>query len=366
MSKTILVIFGGVSNENEISVITGTMAANVLKSGGDTVIPVYISQNGGVYAGEMLSDINNFKGEKYLSAPHAVIADGGVYTLTKRGKIKKFQKADVALNCCHGGADEGGAVCGLCSFAKIPLASAEIFSSAVFMDKYLTKLILKALDIKTADFAYITDAAQLDCPADMPDFPVIVKPVSLGSSIGVEKAENAEELKNAVECGLMYDSAVIVEKYLENRREINCAAYFYDGEVITGECEEAFSGGDLLSFEDKYMGGGKSVLPADIPVKMSDLIKNITKKVYSSLNMRGIVRFDFILCGSEVYLSEVNTVPGSLSYYILSRGFKDFYKVLSRVIKQAEKDFSVKSEKRLLKTGILENIPANACKLGRK
>ena len=82
--------------------------------------------------------------------------------------------------------------------------------------------------------------------------------------------------------------------------------------------------------------------------------------------MRGIVRFDFILCGSEVYLSEVNTVPGSLSYYILSKGFKDFYKVLSKVIRQAEKDFAAQAGKKLLKTGILENIPANACKLGKK
>ncbi len=366
MSKTILVIFGGASNENEISVITGTMAANVLKSGGDTVLPVYISQNGDIFAGEQLADINNFKGKKYLSAPRAIIADGGAYLLTKRGKIKRHIKADVALNCCHGGDGEGGAVSGLCAVAKIPLASAGIFESSVFMDKYLTKLILSPLGIKTAEYVYITSISQLDCPRNMPDFPVIVKPVSLGSSIGVQKAETPSQLAEAVETALMYDSAVIVEKYLENRREINCAAYFADGAVITGECEEAFSGGDLLSFEDKYMGGGKSVLPADIPADMSDLIKNITQKVCLSLNMRGIVRFDFILCGNDVYLSEVNTVPGSLSYYILSKGFKDFYKVLSAVITQAQNDFNAKHAKKLLTTGILENIPANACKLGKK
>ncbi len=366
MSKTILVIFGGASNENEISVITGTMAANVLKSGGDTVLPVYISQNGDIYADEQLAEVSNFKGKKYLSAPRAVIADGGAYILTKRGKIKRHIKADVALNCCHGGDGEGGAVSGLCAVAKIPLASAGIFESAVFMDKYLTKLILSPLGIKTAEYKYVTNAEQLNCPRNMPDFPVIVKPVSLGSSIGVQKAETREQLVEAVETALLYDSAVIVEKYLENRREINCAAYFADGAVITGECEEAFSNGDLLSFEDKYMGGGRSVLPADIPADISDLIKNITKKVCLALNMRGIVRFDFILCGGEVYLSEVNTVPGSLSYYILSKGFKDFYKVLSAVIEQAQSDFNAKHAKKLLTTGILENIPANACKLGKK
>lgn len=366
MQKTVLVIFGGKSNENEISVITGTMALNVLKSGGFTVVPYYIAQSGEGYTGENLADITAFKGDGYKKNPKAVIASGGIYVLNKRGKFKKFVKADVALNCCHGGSGENGAVSGLCKIAGIPLASAQIFESSVFMDKYLTKLILAALGVKIADYAYIKSVQELNSCRNMPDFPVIVKPVSLGSSIGVEKAENAEELKEAVICGLTYDSAVLVEKYLENRREINCAAYYFNGEVITSECEEAFTGGDILSFEDKYEGGGRSVLPADIPPNMSKLIRKTTAEVYSKLNMRGIVRFDFILCGKDVYLSEVNTVPGSLSYYLLSGGFKDFCTVLNNVIDQAIADFSLENNKKLIHTGILENVTHNSTKLGRK
>jgi len=366
MSKTIAVIFGGVSNENEISVITGTMAANVLKSGGDTVIPVYISQKGDIYAGEMLADVGNFKGKNYEKAPRAIIANGGVYTLNKRGKIKKFSRADVALNCCHGGSGEGGGICGLCAAAGIPLASAGIFESSAFMDKYLTKLVLSSLGVKTADYAYIKSVEEIDGATDMPDFPLIVKPVNLGSSIGVERAENADELKNAVECGLFYDSAVIIEEYFENRREINCAAYFAHGKVITSECEEAFASGGLLSFEDKYAGGGKSVFPADIPQDMSEFIKKTTAEVYSKLNMRGIVRFDYIVSGGEIFVSEINTVPGSLSYYLLSKGFKDFYPVLSAVIDQALDDYAISKSKKLITTGILENVPQNSGKLGIK
>lgn len=366
MQKTVAVIFGGASNENEISVITGTMAANVLKGGGNVVIPVYIAQNGNIYADERLADINTFKGEGYKSAPQAIIANGGVFILNRRQKVKKFIKVDVALNCCHGGQSEGGAICGLCAAAQIPLASAGCFESAAFIDKYLTKLILQALSVKTADFAYVKSVKELDSRADIPDFPLIVKPVNLGSSIGVEKAENALQLKTAVQSALLYDNAVILEKYLYPRREINCAAYISSGKVITSECEEAVTKNDILSFEDKYSGGGKSVLPADIPADTSRLIKNTTAYVYQKLNMRGIVRFDYIICGGEVYLSEVNTVPGSLSYYLLSRGFKDFYSVLEAVINQAETDFSAAKSKKLLKTGILENIPANACKLGKK
>lgn len=200
----------------------------------------------------------------------------------------------------------------------------------------------------------------------MPQFPLIVKPVTLGSSIGVEKVNNLKELQSAVETGLIYDSAVIVEKYLENRREINCAAYFYNGEVVTSECEEAFSGGDILSFEDKYQGGGKSVLPADLPPEISRTVKDTTRRVYTDLNMRGIVRFDYIISGNKVYLSEVNTVPGSLSYYLLSSGFKDFYAVLNAVIEQAMHDYKIKKSKKILHTGILENISSKPIKLGSK
>lgn len=364
MSRTVAVIFGGASNENEISVITGTMAINVLKNGGDEVVPVYISQEGEIYSGDCLSDISNFKKGEFVKAPRAVIADGGVYTFNKRGKVKSFRKTDVALNCCHGGTGEGGGVCGLCALGGIPLASAGIFESASFMNKYFTKLVLKSLGIKTAKYIYLKSVEDINTFADILKFPQIVKPVNLGSSIGIEKVESLEELKSAVETALVYDDAVLVEEYLADRREINCAAYFAEGKVITSECEEVV-GGDILSFEDKYCGGAQSTLPAKLTPSLSTLIKNITKAVYTRLEMRGIVRFDFIISEGKVYLSEINTVPGSLSYYLLSAGFKDFYKVLSAVMQQAREDCDNRKAKTLIKTGILEDITPSI-KLGRK
>lgn len=365
MKRNIAVIFGGISNENEISVITGTMAANVLKSGGDTVIPLYISQRGEIFTGEELADINSFKDGKFSSFPRAIVAKGGIYALNKKGRPKKFVKVDVALNCCHGGWGEGGGVCGLFALNGIPLASAGMFESAAFMDKYYTKLVLTSLGVKVAPFVYIRGLNELSV-AEQLGFPQIVKPAKLGSSIGIERADNSEQLEEAVMSAFFYDDGVLCEKYLENRREINCAAYFSEGRVITSECEEAVTGGDILSFEDKYAGGGKSILPADIPEAISNEIKSITQNVYSKLNMRGIVRFDYILSEDAVYLSEVNTVPGSLSYYLLSSGFKNFYPVLQAVIVQALEDFKSASEKRILNTGILNNLPSNSCKFGRK
>ena len=364
MGKNIAVIFGGKSNESEVSVITGTMAANVLKKGGNTVIPLYMSSRGELFTGEELLDITNYRDGANKKFPRALIGKGGVYVLNKRGKTKKFLKVDVALNCCHGGWGEGGGVCGLFALNDIPLASAGMFESAAFMDKYYTKLILRSLGVKFVKYAYMRQQTEFS-EAEKLGYPLIVKPAKLGSSIGIECVENREELEEALSAAFLYDDGVICEKYIKDRREINCAAYYSKGKVITSECEEAVSRGDILSFDDKYTGGGKSVLPAHISERIAEKIKKTTAKVYSRLNMRGIVRFDFLLSGEEVYLSEVNTVPGSLSYYLLSSGFKEFYPVLQAVIVQAEEDYKCASQKTVLKTGILNDIRRGSFKFNK-
>ena len=364
MKKNIAVIFGGRSNENEISVITGTMAANVLKKGGNTVIPLYMSRLGELFCGEELLDITNYREGAKVKFSRALIGKGGVYLLNKKGRTKKFLKVDVALNCCHGGIGEGGGVCGLFALNDIPLASAGMFESAVFMDKYFTKLILRSLGVKYVKYAYIRQPNEF-LTAEKLGYPLIVKPTKLGSSIGIELVENREELKNAIDAAFLYDDGVICEKYIKERREINCAVYYSGGKVITSECEEAVTKGDILSFDDKYSGGGKSVLPAHIPEAISLKIKKTASSVYARLNMRGIVRFDFLLSGDEVYLSEINTVPGSLSYYLLSSGFKEFYPVLQAVIAQAEDDYKNSSKKKILKTGILNDIKRGGLKFNK-
>lgn len=365
MNRTVAVVFGGASNENEISIITGTMAANVLKSGGDEVVPVYIAQSGAMYTGEWLTDINNFKDGAFARFPRAAVVRGGVCELKKNGKSKKFRKVDVALNCCHGGLGEGGGVCGLFALNDIPLAGAGMFESAAFMDKYFTKIVLASLGVNALPYAYLRASDDIGA-AEKLGYPLIVKPAKLGSSIGVARADNRSELAEALKTAFIFDDGVIAEEYVENRREINCAAYYSAGSVITGECEEAVSANDILSFDDKYTGGAKSVLPADIPKEISDGIKRITADVYSRLNMRGIVRFDYILRGDEIILSEINTVPGSLAYYLLCGGFGEFYPVLQAVMVQAEEDYKSCGEKRLLHTGILDNLPENGCKYAGK
>ncbi len=359
MCKNIVVFFGGASCENEISIITGAMVCNVLKNGGQKVYPVYITQGGEFFCADCLADIKNYSDGRIPEAPRAAFEKGNLLVLSKRGKIKERAPVYCALNCCHGGWGEGGGISGLCLSMSLPLASAGVFESSALMDKYLTKIILKGLGVPAVEYVYLRDISGATA---IKNFPVIVKPARLGSSIGVEKADNREELISALKTAFELDSAAIVERYIQNRREINCAAYAVGGEVVTSPCEEVF-GGSLLSYDDKYSGSGRRAFPADLQKDISERIRGITKNVYSALGMRGIVRFDFILEGDDIYVSEINTVPGSLSQYLLSQNYSAFYKLLMALIDDARKEHSLNNSKLLINTGIINNFASNACKI---
>lgn len=359
MSKKVAVVFGGISNENEISVITGTMTCNVLAEGGMEVLPVYISRQGEFFAGAELAKIATFRNLNLKKFMRAVFAQGGAYLYKSGKKPKKFVQLNCVVNCCHGGWGEGGGLAGLCAAAQLPLAGAGMFESAAFMDKYLTKIVLAGLNVRTVPYFYLRPGEKFEGECA---FPLIVKPATLGSSIGVRAVHNAEELAEALDTAFIFDGGAVVEKYLVDRRDVNCAAYMAGDEVVISPCEEVLSAGEILSFEDKYRGGGRSKIPADIGEEAAEEICTITRKVYKRLNMRGIVRLDFIISEGLVYLSEINTVPGSLAYYLFCNSFKQFYTLLEGVILQAERDFAA-SRKKLVTTDILQNLPQNAAKL---
>ncbi len=360
---SVAVVFGGVSGENEVSVITGAMVCNVLKNGGESVLPVYIDHGGDMLAGEGLSDVTGYKGGATPPSVRCAMANGGFVTFGKRGRPRGFIKIGCILNCCHGGCCEGGAVAGAALLNNIPLASAGLFESAAFMDKYYTKLVLDSLGVKTAKFAYSRDISGAMKKAEALGFPLIVKPSTLGSSIGIAKAENKKQLEKALAVAFELDGGVLLEEYFSPRREINCAAFFADGKASVSLCEEVSSEGAVLSYDDKYSGGGTRTFPADIDGDTARHIRTTTARVYTALAMRGVVRFDYIIAGGEAYLSEINTVPGSLSQYLLSKNYKDFYNVLQGLIAQAKTDFRASRAKRVISTGILNNILPNACKL---
>ncbi|MDE7087782.1 MAG: ATP-grasp domain-containing protein, partial [Clostridia bacterium] len=304
-----------------------------------------------------------FKDNGFARFAQCGFANGGVVFFNRKGKPERAVGVSCVLNCCHGGAGEGGGVAGLCQIIGVPFASAGLYESAAFMDKFLTKLTLQSLGAKTAKYAYSRDIAGAIEGAKALGYPVIVKPATLGSSIGIAKCSDEEELKRALDTAFQLDGGVLIEEYLPDRREINCAAYASGGKVITSPLEEAISPGDVLSYDDKYCGGGKRVFPAELDEKTAEHIKSETERVYFALNMRGIVRFDFIISRGEIYISEINTVPGSLSQYLLSDSYKNFYYVLVKLIEQAKADFAEQKGRRIITTGILNGItPAKTIK----
>ncbi len=367
MRKNVAVIFGGRSCENEISVITGTMAANLLDAERYAVFPVYIAQSGAMYTGEMLRDTAFFRGgDLDKKCVRALFFDGKLFEMRGR-KRRELCEVDCALNCCHGMNGEDGAVAGLLRLNGIPDASPDMAASALFMDKAMTKLIAKALNIPALPFFRISEgeykkrgAMAVKCVEERLGYPVIVKPARLGSSIGVAVAEDRARLTFAIEAGFAYDTLLIAEKYLPERREINCAAYRGGDEIVVSECEEPKTEHKFLTFGDKYTGGSKqraSEFPAKISKESADRIKGYTKLLYRRMNMRGIVRADFLMSGGEVYFNEMNTVPGSLAWYLFCDKLSDFRGVLTSLIEQGICDFRAAAQKKLLNNcGVLNGF----------
>jgi D-alanine-D-alanine ligase len=173
-------------------------------------------------------------------------------------------------------------------------------------------------------------------------YPVVVKPTFLGSSIGVKRANDSSELFSALLYAMKFGDSAVIEPLLENFVEINCACYIdQEHKLVVSPCERPIGKSSVLSFEDKYRAGERE-FPANIPVDQSEKIQAITKKVYKELGFSGIIRIDFFVHKGEIYLNEINTVPGSLAYYLFCSTFKEFSKILTSLIIRAEELFARK------------------------
>ena len=372
--RNVAVVFGGRSMENEISVLTGLFVMNVLDGEKYQVIPLYLHTDGGTYTAKNMKDLQVFKEKKFSSFTRVVLDGGCVYEMnTTKRRWKKLAKIDVAINCCHGGFGEGGGVSALMEYNVIPFASPDLTSSGVFMDKCMTKLVMRALGVPTLDYIRVNEqdyrkrgAFLLKSMEGRLKYPVIVKPAHLGSSIGIAVANNENEARRAIESAFELDERVIVEKYLPKKQDVNCAVCCLHGEICVSEIETAFGDG-VYSFEEKYVkrrgdGGGVSVgkmtndggryaLNGDLREK----IRAYAKTIYKRMNLFGVVRMDFLVSGDKVYLCEVNTVPGSLAYYLFCERVSDARTFFGDLIEEAVVAHSER-KKRVYDTGILSNV----------
>ncbi len=344
--KTVGVFFGGDSNEHEISVITGLFAANLLRGAGYRVVAVYLPRAGGMTATDGRLSVEEFR-----RAPNFPAVELRGRALFRAGKKKRLFCLDVALNCCHGGAGEDGTLSALLAWNGLPCASPPTAVSALFMNKHYGKIAAMGLKIPVARAVLMREG---EACAPLPfGFPVIVKPARLGSSIGIEVARDEKELAAALGRAYRLDDSALVEEYFRDKRDLNCAAYRKDGAVVLSPVEEVFSGSDVLTFSEKYeRAERRSAIPADIPEAAAEKVRAYTKAIYENFDVRGVVRADFLLAGGEVYFNELNTVPGSLAFYLFGERLTDARAFLSSLVEEALANPPRKKE--TLPTGLLE------------
>ena len=341
--KNILIIFGGVSQEHDISVITGVLTLNAVDSSLYNAIPIYIDKNGFWLSGESLNDISVYKNIDKVKLKRVTLlcGDNTLYQIDK--KLKPVCPVDGAINCLHGRNGEDGSVAGVLNLSKIALASPNIFSSAMSMDKDITKKCLNGFNVKTVNSVtavreeYYKDKEKIFNQIELLGYPVIIKPCSSGSSIGISVCKNRGELFSATELAFRFDIKLIAEEFMQGYYDINCACYGAGGEYVVSECEKPH-GGEFLSFSDKYQGaktGSATEFPAKIDISVSQNIKDITKFVYKTFGFSGVVRIDYLVNGEDVYLNEINSIPGSLGYYLFSNSTKEFSKLLTKLIEES-------------------------------
>lgn len=337
----VAVLFGGRSPESDISVITAMQALAALSESGHDVRPVYI-KDGVFYTGKLrsVSDFTPFRAEEHTAT---VLVDG-VFCSLKRGKLKREWKPDVALICCHGGEGENGILQGLLDFNGVPYCSSDVAGSAIGMDKVLSKRIFEDMLLNVVPYAvlgrsdYDKGETEKALAAAKLGYPLIVKPVAQGSSIGIGTAGNPQELAAALETAFEFGDKAIIEEKLVDFTEVNCAAFLREGKVVVSETEQPLSAGDILTFEDKYMRGEKgsgNVMPASIG-DLNAVVKANTERIYRELELFGVVRVDFLVdkARGKVYVNEINTVPGSFAFYLFEPLGIDFAELLGTLIEE--------------------------------
>ena len=348
--QTVLVFFGGKSNEREISIITGTFAYNLLRAGGYHAVPVYIDEDGSFYSNVHMNAVEYFCSFTPCKKDAVALLKGNLVRADKPKKV--LVKVDCALNCCHGGMGEDGTLSALLRYHGIKSASPDTAPSAVFMDKTFSKIAAAGLNVPVLPSVTLEEGEGTEKLKEL-GYPLILKPARLGSSIGIKVVENQEELEDALLAAFRLDSVVLAERYLSHKRDINCAAYFKGGEIVVSECEEVFSDEEILTFSEKYEGTGArhSTLPAELPVKTAEKIKQYVKKIYAAFRMHGIVRADFLIEDDKVYFNELNTVPGSLASYLFGEKLTDCRAFVCDLVKEALE--RKEEEKQTVSSGIL-------------
>lgn len=383
------VFFGGKSVEHEVSVISGLQAYNSFNRDKYEPIPIYITKDNELYTGEAIADIANYK-----NIPVLLQKSTRVFLMCEQGQVQLIQypvkklgnsvtaQIDVAFPVVHGANVEDGSLQGFLRHYNIPLAGCDVAASAVAMDKYVTKTVLKDNGIPVLDCVMLNakeyerdETAAYVKAEERIGYPLIVKPVNLGSSVGIRVAKDRDGLREALEYAFTFGSRVMIEHAIMNLREINCAVLGDYEQAKASECEEPISSDEILSYEDKYVAGSKSgsegmrtakrELPANLTPQKREEIRQMAVRTFQVLNCSGVSRIDFMIDRDtdQVYVNEINPIPGSLAFYLWEALDKPYSELLDDMVGLALK--REREEKNTL-TSFDSNILQNANLSGAK
>ena len=372
MKTRVAMMFGGKTVEHEVSVISGIQALKAMDTEKYEVIPVYMTKENDMYIGSDIGDIKAYRDIPALlkkSQRVIMVNDGGRVQLVqfppkKFGGMKPVD-IDIAFPVVHGTNVEDGALQGYLKTVGIPFVGPDVTASAISMDKAVTKAVLKEAGVPVLD-ANVYTMADYEDPKGVADdiektigYPVIIKPVNLGSSVGIGIAKSRDELIDAIDDAFRYAARIMAEHAISKLREINCAVLGDENGAEASECEEPLTSGEILSYEDKYVsGGGKKggakgrsgskgagmanlsrKIPADLSPEKREEIRELAVKSFKALGCNGVSRIDFMIDEEEdkLYFNEINPIPGSLSFYLWEPVGVPYRELLDRMIQLALK-----------------------------
>ena len=370
------VIFGGETVEHEVSIISAVQAMGQIDKEKYDVVPIYISKDRTWYTGKMLMEMDVYKDfetlKRYAKKVTLVKRDNGFFLTSINGLFRRdVEELDIVLPIVHGKGAEDGSLAGYLDSVGIPYAGPKMLGAALCQDKVVMKQVMASCGLPIVDYTwfydteYLEDSAKILKDIKKVGYPVIVKPANLGSSVGITVVKKEKDIEKAIDEAIKYDTKIVVEKMVDNLVEVNQAVLGnYEMQELSA-IAEMLTDNDFLTYEDKYIGGGKksggkkvsakganmSNSAMNIPAKLD---KTIEKKVnqlsldtFRALNLRGVARVDYLINKKtkEVYINEPNTIPGSLSFYMFKAIGKSYTELLDDIITMTIKDYKNEHKK---------------------
>ncbi len=377
------VIFGGESVEHEVSIISALQAISNINKDKYDVVPIYISKDKVWYTGKNLSDISIYKDLESVKKNSKSVSlckiDNEYCLIQTKGMMNKVvDKIDIAFPIVHGQNVEDGTLAGYLETVGVPYVGPNVLGASLGQDKVVMKQVFKSSLIPVVDYVwfyeidYMNDEEKYLKDIKKMGYPVVVKPASLGSSVGITFVKDESKIKEAISDAISYDDKIVVEKAIDNLIEVNCSVVGNSEIQNVSEIEQVLSNNEILTYEDKYIGdskktGGKSkgmastsrIIPAKINKNLKEKVERISKEAFKVLNLSGVCRIDFLIDGKteEVFVNEPNTIPGSLSFYLWEPIGKPYSELLDDLITLGIKDYKKRSKKTYhFDTNILENF----------